>query len=532
MKKKILTSVLAVSMLISSYTTAFAADDVISATQIGSQAATVTYKDASTFNVTIPKSIHIGSDKIGTYEVKVTGELNDGDVLNVVPSKTVEMTDAEGKASVTAKVGQKKTDFEKEDLADGAEVTTTGTVRSDELSAGAWTGNLSFDIGIETLGTIGADVKLTSSNRDTYGIAKTGDVVIPKWVQDSDGTYHKVTSIDSFLFSNYSNSSTTVTSVVIPDSVTYIGSYAFNQTWISELTLPDSVIKIDQGAFEGCTRLRNGLTLSDNLEYIGKYAFRNIRVSSLELPNSLKYIGEDAFASGMYLESVVIPKNVETIVNNPFNGSKNIKSISVDPENKIFTSEGINGIIEKDTKRLVTLVIEDDGIVDWDRSKVEKLSSNFITNIIDHSNPIDAVDLTGLKGEICDKAFYSVEMKGNLVIPEGITSIGKEAFWMSYSSKDNPEALTVSLPSTLISIGDEAFRGCENMTNINLPDELQSIGDNAFSSTYGLKGTLTIPDSVTSIGKNAFQYTSSNLHLKYNGSATGAPWGCDNAVNK
>ena len=55
MKKKILTSVLAVSMLISSYTTAFAADDVISATQIGSQAATVTYKDASTFNVTIPK---------------------------------------------------------------------------------------------------------------------------------------------------------------------------------------------------------------------------------------------------------------------------------------------------------------------------------------------------------------------------------------------------------------------------------------------------------------------------------------------
>ena len=59
------------------------------------------------------------------------------------------------KASVTAKVGQKKTDFEKEDLADGAEVTTTGTVRSDELSAGEWAGNLSFDIGIETLGTIG-----------------------------------------------------------------------------------------------------------------------------------------------------------------------------------------------------------------------------------------------------------------------------------------------------------------------------------------------------------------------------------------
>ena len=76
----------------------------------------------------------------------------------------------------------------------------------------------------------------------------------------------------------------------------------------------------------------------------------------------------------------------------------------------------------------------------------------------------------------------------------------------------------------------EAFSS-SSIEAISLPSKLTTIRTKAFYLS-NLTGTLTIPDSVTSIGENAFQYTSSNLHLKYNGSATGAPWGCDNAVNK
>lgn len=519
MKKKILTSVLAVSMLVSSYTTAFAADDVISATQIGSQAATVTYKDASTFNVTIPKSIHIGSDKIGTYEVKVTGELNDGDVLNVVPSKTVEMTDAEGKASVTAKVGQKKTDFEKEDLADGAEVTTTGTVRSDELSAGAWTGNLSFDIGIETLGTIGEDIELTSNNLSTYGIASTGDVTIPKWVQDTDGVYHKVTSIKSATFQKNKD----ITSIVIPDSIKKIESFTFNwATNLSNIDLPCSIESIGKRAFYNCN-LAN-IDLPDNITTIESDAFADNKLTSIQLPESLEKLGESAFGYNRINSDIYIPKNLTTLMDddgslslsyivNPFRENSPTRII-VDPENTVFDSRNnCNALIKTDENILIAA--SEATIIPLDVVELHNYSFSGLN--------IKTINIPSNITKIKAGAFSHSNIE-TITIPSSVTKIDSFTF-------DHCKSLqTVILPDTLKEIGMEAFAS-SSIKTISLPSKLTTIRTKAFYLS-NLTGTLTIPDSVTSIGENAFQYTSSNLHLKYNGSATGAPWGCDNAVNK
>ena len=85
-----------------------------------------------------------------------------------------------------------------------------------------------------------------------------------------------------------------------------------------------------------------------------------------------------------------------------------------------------------------------------------------------------------------------------VVIPEGVTSIGENAFWWCKN------LTTITIPDSVTSIGAWAFKYCTNLTTITIPDSVTSIGYGAFSECENLTAITTIPDSVTSIGGNAF----------------------------
>ena len=69
------------------------------------------------------------------------------------------------------------------------------------------------------------------------------------------------------------------------------------------------------------------------------------------------------------------------------------------------------------------------------------------------------------------------------------------------------EGGAVRIPEGVTAIAEEAFSGNESITSVTLPSTLESIGARAFEKCVSLSGTVRIPASVTSIGSYAFAYT-------------------------
>ena len=100
-------------------------------------------------------------------------------------------------------------------------------------------------------------------------------------------------------------------------------------------------------------------------------------------------------------------------------------------------------------------------------------------------------------------AFYDcTQITGSVTIPQSVTSIGNEAFrWCS-----GIDSLIINNAAT--SIGEWAFASCFGIKTLSLGEKIKTIGYNAFSDCSGLTN-VTIPQSVTSIGPCAFAYCTS-----------------------
>ncbi len=104
--------------------------------------------------------------------------------------------------------------------------------------------------------------------------------------------------------------------------------------------------------------------------------------------------------------------------------------------------------------------------------------------------------------EIGQEAFYGCASLTSITLPDSVTTIGGYAFYYCTS------LTSITLPDSITKIGDSAFYGCSSLTSITLPDSVTTIGGYAFYYCTSLT-SITLPDSVTTIGGYAFYYCTS-----------------------
>lgn len=98
---------------------------------------------------------------------------------------------------------------------------------------------------------------------------------------------------------------------------------------------------------------------------------------------------------------------------------------------------------------------------------------------------------------IGEKAFSHCRSLINVTIPDSVTSIGKGGF-RACTSLTN-----MIIPNSVKNIEDKTFMDCVSLRNVIIPHSVTNIGDYAFAACKSLT-SIIIPDSVTNIGKGAF----------------------------
>ena len=102
-------------------------------------------------------------------------------------------------------------------------------------------------------------------------------------------------------------------SVIIPNTVTSIGDYAFCSTGLTSIDIPEGVTSIGSRAFLRCASLKS-VIVPNSVTSIGEYAFGDdTSLTSITIPDGVTSIGGYAFAGCSKLSSITISNSVTSI---------------------------------------------------------------------------------------------------------------------------------------------------------------------------------------------------------------------------
>ena len=312
---------------------------------------------------------------------------------------------------------------------------------------------------------------------------------------------------------------TSLSSVTVPDTVPSIGGETFaGCTRLAEVALPGTVTSFGDGAFMDCGSLRT-FELPEQLRTLGAKAFMNCSLLAQIGLGSVASIGEYAFAYCTSLEEVSVPSTVRSFAEGIFKGCKALTSLSlpylgISPNAPCSLAHLCGNAVPASLARVElreALQLADGAFLDC--SGIEEIVLN-----------------EGLRS-VGSEAFYNCSRLTDLVIPDSVTTMGYACFALcsslrsltlpfvgdgstyngsigyNFGSQDNtanmPYFLTTVTLTSRSYLTDYAFCGADRLEQVVCAEPITSIGNYAFAGCSSLK-EIPVTDALARVGEYAF----------------------------
>ena len=379
----------------------------------------------------------------------------------------------------------------------------------------------------------------TCGDNLTWTLTDEGELII-----EGTGAMTDYSQTDSAPWHGYKS---LINDVIVKEGVISIGDYAFFECYKSTaITIPESVTSIGDFVFRICNSLAS-ITIPNGVTSIGDQAFYFCsNLTTITIPESVTSIGYLAFSHCSSLTSITLPEGVTSIGAGAFINCSSLTSIIVEKGNTVYDSRNsCNAIIESETNTLIvgcsnTIIPEGvTSIGDYAFEGCSNLTTitipEGVTSIgydaFDNCSNLTSINIPNGVTSIGEDAFSKCTNLASITIPESVTSIGYLAFSNCssltsitvaegnpiYDSREGCNAIietstntlitgcsTTVIPTSMTSIGEDAFSKCTNLASITIPESVTSIGSWAFYSCNSLTSITCKATNPPTLGNSAF----------------------------
>ena len=386
--------------------------------------------------------------------------------------------------------------------------------------------------GCEKLKTIDIPAGVTKiGNSAFYDCSSLTSVSIP------DG----VTTLAESLFQGCNS----LASVMIPDSVTEIGERTFSGcTGLTSVSIPDGVTTLAESLFQGCNSLAS-VMIPDSVTEIGERAFSSCEsLTTITIPSSVTTVADEAFRRCYSLESVTFLGDAPEIGDGVFSGIdttpgrfciyytgsgagwtaptwNGYPSACIDPpgeysqlDDEDRNAQGILFTLNEESLTATvgtntddennagytgasggTVIVPDSVIKGGKTYRVIGISQNAFSGNrflreIELGASVSSIDPSAFADCPLFVAFSVGEGNHNYSALDGVLFDAIQYYLYVYPAGKTQAAYTV--PDTVRTIGQYAFRGAEALQSVVVPDQVTSIGAGAFSGCTGIR-EITLP---------------------------------------